>query len=128
MTSKTSEGIEICVEAFYQESFSNPINNEFMFAYRIKISNLNSFDVQLLHRHWTIADCSLEQREVDGEGVVGLQPIIKSNSSFTYTSGCNLNSEIGRMYGFYIMQNLNTLENFKVTIPTFNLVVPAKLN
>ncbi|MCX6210083.1 MAG: ApaG domain [Bacteroidetes bacterium] len=81
-----------------------------------------------MHRHWTIADSILEQRDVDGEGVVGVQPIIKPDDFFTYVSGCNLKTEIGKMSGYYLMQNLNTLEQFKVIIPAFNLIVPAKLN
>jgi ApaG protein len=128
MITKISEGVEISVETFYQEGFSNPANAEYMFAYRIKIINLNSFSIQLINRHWLIADSNLEHREVEGEGVVGLQPIIHPNTSFVYTSGCNLKSEIGKMAGHYLMQNLNTLQNFKVVIPTFNLIVPAKLN
>ncbi|CAF3935763.1 unnamed protein product, partial [Rotaria sp. Silwood1] len=47
-----------------------------------------------MHRHWTIADSSSEQRDVDGEGVVGVQPIIKPDEFFTYVSGCNLKTEI----------------------------------
>lgn len=128
MVSKISEGVEISVETFYQETYSNPASNEFMFAYRIKIYNYNNFSIQLLNRHWCIADSNLEQRDVDGEGVVGLQPVIKPNDSFIYTSNCNLRTEIGKMYGYYIMQNLNTLEQFKVIIPAFNLVAPSKLN
>ncbi len=128
MVSKISEGIEVSVETFYQAEYSNPVTNEFMFAYRIKINNYNNFSVQLLHRHWTIADSNLEQRDVDGEGVVGVQPVIKPNEFFTYTSGCNLKTEIGKMYGYYVMQNLNTHQQFKVRIPAFDLIVPAKLN
>jgi ApaG protein len=128
MVSKISEGVEISVETFYQAEYSNPASNEFMFAYKIKINNYNNFSIQLMHRHWTIADSILEQRDVDGEGVVGVQPIIKPDDFFTYVSGCNLKTEIGKMSGYYLMQNLNTLEQFKVIIPAFNLIVPAKLN
>ena len=56
MISKISEGITISVETYYQPEYSNPVNSEFMFAYRITIENNNAFPVQLLRRHWYIYD------------------------------------------------------------------------
>jgi ApaG protein len=128
MSSKISQGVEITVQTFYQPNYSNAANNEFMFAYRIVINNHNPFSIQLMHRHWAIYDSNTQQRNVDGEGVVGMQPIINSGKYFTYTSGCNISTEIGKMQGYYIMQNLDTHQQFKVYIPAFNLIVPAKLN
>jgi len=99
-----------------------------MFAYRITIENFNNFTIQLLSRHWDIKDSNGEWREVDGEGVVGVQPMIANGKQFQYVSGCNLKTEIGQMRGYYIVENQNTKEQFKVTIPTFNLVAPHKNN
>jgi ApaG protein len=45
MVSKISEGVEISVETFYQADYSNPLNSEYMFAYRITIENHNNFTV-----------------------------------------------------------------------------------
>lgn len=67
MVSKISEGVEISVETFYQADYSNPVNHEFMFAYRITIENHNAFTVQLLQRHWYIFDSNSEHREVGGK-------------------------------------------------------------
>jgi len=64
MVSKVSEGIEISVETFYQPDYSNPLQSEFMFAYRITIENLSEFTIQLLRRHWHINDAGFEEREV----------------------------------------------------------------
>jgi ApaG protein len=128
MISKISEGVEITVETFYQMGYSNPLNYEFMFAYQISIYNHNAFSVQLLNRHWNIYDSNGEQREVDGEGVVGEQPILKSGELYSYVSGCNLRTEIGKMQGYYTMENLNNKQHFKVKIPAFDLIVPSKLN
>ena len=69
MVSKISEGVEISVEAFYQQDYSNPLQSEFMFAYRITIENHNSFPVKLHSRHWFIFDSDGSHREVEGEGV-----------------------------------------------------------
>jgi len=128
MVTKISEGIQISVETFYQADYSNPQNHEFMFAYRITIENHNNFTVQLLHRNWLIFDSNGEQREVEGEGVVGTQPILPPGEQFQYVSGCNLKSEMGRMQGHYTMINQNNKQNFEVKIPPFELVVPFKMN
>lgn len=128
MVTKISEGIQISVETFYQSDYSNPQNNEFMFAYRITIENHNHFTVQLLHRNWTIFDSNGEQREVEGEGVVGTQPILQSGEQFQYVSGCNLRTEMGKMQGHYTMINQNNKLNFQVKIPPFELIVPFKMN
>jgi len=128
MISKISEGVEISVETFYQPGYSNSLNNEFMFAYRIVIDNHNSFSIKLLTRHWFIFDTNGEQREVEGEGVVGEQPVINQGQQYAYVSGCNFKTEMGKMQGYYIMENLNSKLQFKVNIPSFDLIVPAKLN
>jgi ApaG protein len=128
MASKISEGIEVSVETFYQQEYSNPLNHEFMFAYRITIENHNNFTVQLLKRQWHIFDSNGEYREVEGEGVVGVQPILKPGEQFTYVSGCNLKTEMGRMQGHYEIINQNTLQTFLVNIPAFELIAPHKNN
>jgi ApaG protein len=128
MVTKISEGIQISVETFYQADYSNPQNHEFMFAYRITIENHNNFTVQLMHRHWDIFDSNGEHREVEGEGVVGTQPVLQPGEQFQYMSGCNLRTEIGKMQGFYTMVNENTKLNFSVKIPPFDLIVPFKMN
>ncbi len=128
MVSKISSGVTISVEVFYQPSYSNPINHEYMFAYRITIENSNHFTIKLLNRHWYIFDSSSEYKEVEGEGVVGQQPIIKPGERFQYSSGCNLRTEIGKMQGTYTMENLQNKTQFKVQIPAFEMIVPDKLN
>ena len=128
MNSIISEGVEVSVETFYQPDYSNPINNEFMFAYRITIENHNSFSVKLHRRHWNIFDSNGSFREVEGEGVVGLQPVITAGEKYHYVSGCNLKTEMGKMSGTYEMENLFTKSYFQVNIPSFQLMVPFKNN
>ncbi len=128
MASKISEGIEINVETFFQADYSNPVNNEFMFAYRITIENHNNFSAKLLRRQWYIFDSNGENREVEGEGVVGVQPVLLPGQKFQYVSGCNLRTEMGRMYGDYTMENLDNKTTFKANIPPFEMVVPFKMN
>ncbi len=123
-----SEGVEVSVETFYQADYSNPLQSEFMFAYRIILENHNSFSVKLHRRHWHIFDSNGENREVEGEGVVGIQPTLQPGETYQYVSGCNLRSEMGKMYGTYQMENLHSKKMFNVSIPSFQMIVPVKNN
>ncbi|HWB91360.1 MAG TPA: Co2+/Mg2+ efflux protein ApaG [Puia sp.] len=128
MANKISEGMEVSVETFYQPDYSNPISGEYMFAYRITIENHNNFSVKLQRRHWHIFDSNGSYREVEGEGVVGVQPILQPGERYQYVSGCNLRTEMGKMYGSYTMENLNNKNSFEVNIPIFEMIVPFKMN
>jgi ApaG protein len=128
MVSKISEGVNISVETFYQAEYSNPVGSEYMFAYRITIENINAFPVKLISRHWHIFDSNGTEREVEGEGVIGMQPTIESGKTYQYVSGCNLRSELGKMHGTYLFENLHAKKVFTVVIPQFEMVVPFKLN
>jgi ApaG protein len=128
MISQISEGIKVSVETYYQPDYSNPVNNEYMFAYRITIENNNNFPVRLLRRHWHICDSNSGLREVEGEGVVGVQPQINPGENYQYVSGCNLRTEIGKMVGTYLMENINNKKTFTVNVPSFSMCPPFKLN
>jgi ApaG protein len=128
MVSAISKGVQINVEVFYQSEYSNPVLDEYMFAYKITIANQNNFPIQLLRRHWHIFDSHCNVREVEGEGVIGVQPVIQPNESYTYVSGCNLKTDIGKMHGKYYMQNQFTKSYFEVNIPSFEMVYPFKFN
>ncbi|MEO6135075.1 MAG: Co2+/Mg2+ efflux protein ApaG [Ginsengibacter sp.] len=128
MITQICQGITISIETFYQPEYSNLATGEFMFAYRITLENNNSFPVQLLRRHWYIFDSNADSSEVEGEGVVGLQPIINSSEKYQYVSGCNLKSEMGKMHGMYFMENCHNKKTFLINIPAFELVTPFKLN
>jgi len=128
MVSKISAGIEVSIETFYQPDYSNPLNREFMFAYRITLHNHNPFTVQLHRRHWFIIDSNGTTREVEGEGVVGVQPTLQPGEKYQYVSGCNLQTEMNKMYGTYLMENLENKTFFEVNIPEFEMEAPFKLN
>ena len=116
------------VDTFYQPDYSNPLQSEFMFAYRITLENHNPFPIKLHRRNWQIFDSNGTHREVEGEGVVGVQPILKPGESYQYVSGCNLRTEMGKMKGTYQMENLNSKQMFEVDIPAFEMIVPMKNN
>ncbi len=128
MVSLSTKGVKVSVETFYQSDISQPVNNEYMFAYRITIENQSSNTVKLLKRKWIIVDAYGKERVIEGEGVIGKQPIIESESSHQYVSGCHLKTDIGKMFGFYTMERIIDGEVFDVKIPAFQMVAPFKLN
>lgn len=128
MVTKITDGIKISVDTLYQPEYSNPGGEHFMFAYQIRIDNLSDHTIQLLRRKWLIFDSNGTHREVEGEGVVGQQPIIDPGESHEYVSGCNLRTELGTMKGFYQMQRLIDGKLFDVNIPEFQLFCPFKMN
>lgn len=128
MVTAITDGVKVSVETIYQPEYSNPANEHFMFAYRIEISNLSDYPVQLMRRQWFIFDSNSSRREVEGEGVVGLQPIIQPGESHVYVSGCNLKTDIGSMQGTYLMTRLVDDAEFEVEIPEFQLIAPYRLN
>jgi ApaG protein len=128
MNSAITAGMEVTVEIFYQVEYSQPQQHEYMFAYRITLENHNPFTVQLLRRQWYIFDSTGEYREVEGEGVVGQQPLIKPGETFQYVSGCNLKSEMGKMWGYYTLMDMSSHKEFQASIPTFQMIAPMKLS
>ena len=125
---QVTEGVSISVETFYQPAQSNPISAEYLFAYRITIENLSTMPVKLLRRHWYIVDSNGAYREVEGEGVVGQQPVIEPGGSYQYVSACNLRTDMGKMYGNYKMENLYNKRLLTVQIPEFQMIAPFKMN
>jgi ApaG protein len=68
------------------------------------------------------------QSEVKGEGVIGVQPIIKPGEIYRYDSYCPLKTDVGYMKGIYQMKRLDNNSLFEVQIPYFELITPSKLN
>lgn len=128
MIQQVTEGVSVTVETYYQPAQSNPQRSEYLFAYRITIENLGTRPVRLLRRHWHIIDSNGSYREVEGEGVIGQQPIIEPGENYQYTSAANLRSDMGKMYGTYQMENLYNKKLILVNIPEFQLIAPFKNN
>ena len=124
----TTNGITVRVTAQYLPEHSNPRGLKFIFGYQISIENGSRNTVQLLRRKWFITDSFGSIREVEGDGVVGLQPILEPGQSHEYVSFCNLFTEFGKMRGFYTMLRQSDGEEFEVEIPEFRMVAPSILN
>lgn len=98
-----------------------PAHNEYVFAYRILITNEGPSPAQLIHRQWLITDALGRTEEVRGPGVVGKQPRLSPGESFEYESFCPLPTPFGQMRGIYRMiRDDGTI--FDAEIPTFSLV------
>ncbi|MCW7547863.1 Co2+/Mg2+ efflux protein ApaG [Photorhabdus sp. APURE] len=119
--------VSIQVQSVYVESQSCPDQRRFVFAYTITIRNLGREPVQLINRYWLITNSDSHQTEVQGEGVVGEQPIIQPGAEYRYTSGAILETPLGTMEGHYEMIDHNG-EPFRVAIPVFRLAIPTLIN
>ncbi|BDD09195.1 protein ApaG [Fulvitalea axinellae] len=128
MFTKITEGVKVSVDTEFQASYSDPAQSHFVFTYKVRIENLSSYTVQLLTRNWNIQDSFAPKRNISGEGVVGVKPIIEPGDSHEYVSGCNLLSELGKMCGSYTFERILNGEKFFVSIPEFVLCVPYRLN
>jgi ApaG protein len=115
--------VAVTVTPEYLPERSEPEKRQFFWAYTIEIENRGRCAVQLKRRHWIITDGRGQRHEVKGAGVVGEEPIIEPGESFTYTSGCPLDTPEGFMVGTYDMIGEDG-QSFVVDIPAFSLDSP----
>lgn len=115
--------IDVDVKTHYLPDQSIPENKQFVYAYTITITNTGDEEAQLISRHWIISDANNKVQEVQGMGVVGEQPTLAPNESYTYTSGVVMETPSGIMGGSYTMQRPSG-EKFLAEIPQFALVQP----
>ncbi len=127
MSTAVTHGIRVSVRAKFSQEQSDPKALRYLYGYRVRIENTGSSSVQLLRRHWLIHDSLGSHREVEGAGVVGEQPVLSPGEAFTYSSFCDLKSDIGRMSGSYLMRRADGT-TFRVRIPEFLLQVPHRAN
>jgi ApaG protein len=122
--SKTTRAIEVTVRPAFLDDQSDPDENRFVWAYRVRIHNKGRETVQLLRRSWRIIDGKGQITEVEGPGVLGEQPVLEAGDVFEYTSGTPLTTPSGFMQGFYRMTISSSGEVFDVAIPAFSLDSP----
>lgn len=121
------ENIQIQVETNYLAEQSDPDSKRFVFSYHITITNHSDQPVQLISRRWLIVDGNEHSQEVEGEGVVGEQPVIAPEDSYSYTSGTVLATNVGSMQGHYEMR-CDDGETFNAPINPFTLATPNALH
>lgn len=128
MVSQVTQGVKVSVITSFEGIYFKNQKTHYAFTYRITIVNQSKDTVQLLTRHWEIFDALNHKEVVDGEGVVGQKPVMKSGETYSYTSGCLLVAPLGTMKGFFTMINFTTSRKFDVEIPAFGLGAPYILN
>lgn len=115
------------VQSVYIETHSMPEEERYVFAYTVTIRNLGRTAVQLLGRYWVITNGHGRETEVQGEGVVGVQPHIEPGGEYQYTSGAVLETPLGTMQGHYDMVDIDGVP-FAIDIPVFRLFVPTLIH
>ncbi len=115
-----TENIRVTVRPVYLDGRSDIMNRRFVFGYFVRIQNVGTREVQLLRRHWYIHDSTGRIQELEGDGVIGAQPVIAPGESHEYNSYCVLKTFTGFMEGFYLMES-GCGERFHVAIPRFDL-------
>ena len=131
---QATRGINVRVASFYLEDQSEPDEQRYVWAYHVTIENHGEQTVQLLSRTWRITDARGRIFLVEGEGVVGEQPVLEPGQAFEYTSGTPLETPSGFMTGQYHMVAHGRgpavaladggIELFDVVIPAFSLDSP----
>ncbi|MBL0767537.1 Co2+/Mg2+ efflux protein ApaG [Sphingopyxis sp. XHP0097] len=122
--SATTGPVTVRVSVSYLPEQSHPTLGRWFWAYHVRIENHGDTAVQLISRHWRIVDGRGQLSEVEGEGVVGEQPLIGPGEAFDYVSGCPLPTPEGSMVGSYMIESGNGTQML-VAIPHFPLVAPA---
>ena len=124
----TTHGVQVTVTSQYHEEHSKPSMNKYIHSYDVTITNFSGLDIQLISRHWIIKDANSKVREVKGDGVIGLQPILAPEESHSYTSWCPLATPVGKMGGNFVMIRKADSSVFEVAIPEFRLIADFKMN
>ena len=119
--------IDVEAQAFFVPEQSDEEENHYVFTYLIRIRNKGSQSAQLISRHWLIRDLDNHEQEVQGDGVVGEQPVILPGQTYEYMSGTSLEGPVGTMRGSYLMRSEDGTE-FDAQIPEFLLSAPRILH
>jgi ApaG protein len=119
--------IQIAVDTRFLPDQSDPEAHRYVFSYQITITNSSLMPIQLLSRRWVVTDGNEHVQEIEGEGVVGEQPVIEPQNSYQYTSGTVLATHVGSMYGHYVMETSEG-ERFNAPIAAFTLAQPLALH
>ena len=120
----TTRGLTVRVAVSYLAEQSEPTKGRWFWSYHIRVENHGQMAAQLMTRRWIIVDGRGAQHMVEGEGVVGEQPVIMPGGAYDYVSGCPLTTTSGTMEGSYGMIAEDG-SVFQIAIPRFPLVAPV---
>ena len=121
---ETTRGITVRVAVSFLPEQSEPAKGRWFWAYHIRVENDGSIAAQLMTRRWEITDGRGAKSLVEGDGVVGDQPVVMPGASYDYVSGCPLTTPTGHMVGSFGMVAEDG-SSFDVAIPKFLLTAPV---
>lgn len=121
----TTQGIRVEVSPSYMPDHSRPAEREFVFSYRIRVTNGSQEAAQIVSRRWVIVDASGGRHEVEGPGVVGQQPRIEPGGTFEYSSYCPLKTPWGTMEGTFQIRR-DDGRGFDAVVARFYLAAPVE--
>ncbi len=119
-----TSGITVRVAVNFLPEQSRIDSAKWFWVYHIRIENDSDQAVQLLTRHWRITDGRGMVNLIDGDGVVGEQPLLRPGHSHDYVSGCPLSTPTGSMEGHYTFRCADG-SMIEAAIPFFPLAAPA---
>ena len=119
-----TRGVRVEAHPVYMNLQVDPDGKKHVFGYRIMVTNQSDQAIRILGRHWAIIDADGHRRDVQGEGVVGQQPMLEPGESFEYASFCPLPTAWGTMEGSYLVQG--ETGQFHATIARFYLVAEGE--
>jgi len=119
-----TEGIVVRVAVNFMPEQSRIEAGKWFWVYHVRIENTSDRTVQLMTRHWRITDGTGQVNLVEGDGVVGEQPVLAPGESHDYVSGCPLPTSHGSMEGHYTF-HVDGGHDVRATIPFFPLAAPA---
>lgn len=121
---ETTRGITVRVAVSFLLEQSEPAKGQWFWAYHIRVENDGETAAQLMTRRWVITDGRGAKSIIEGDGVVGDQPVVLPGESYDYVSGCPLSTPSGSMQGSYGMIAEDG-SSFDVAIPKFLLTAPV---
>lgn len=117
--SQSTQNIEVEVIPLYVPE-QTEFKDQHLYTYNISITNHSSTACQLLKRHWIIVDGLGRKEDINGDGVVGEQPLIQPGQTYQYSSYCPLPTPTGNMRGSFTFIDARNQE-FQVRVPLFFL-------
>lgn len=120
-----SNNFKIEIKTAFDFEQSNPLQFQYLFSYKILITNTGEVPAQLVSRKWNIKDAKGNVKYVEGPGVIGATPYFKPGDSFEYESFCPLPTLEGEMWGYFNMVD-DRGQTFKIDTPVFRFQVPKE--
>lgn len=103
---------------------NTPKGRPHIFIYFITIDNQSAYDVTITGRRWLLHGRDKRIHVVEGDGVVGEKPRIRSGESFSFNSFHMVEDSVLAVGGFHGVDSEG--RHILVRIPAFPLQLPGR--